>query len=66
MTNLEWIRSLSAEEMSEVHLLFCPYEHERSLTELPCYRDDLESLDMVTQEQCDKCILAWLKEERPV
>lgn len=65
MTNLEWLRTLSAEDLSEMHLLHCPYEmaDQMPVTNHPCWKG-FDNICDVTQEYCDNCVLKWLKEDR--
>ena len=60
-TNIDRIRTMSEEELAAV--LMCPYDvDETSFGEkIPCYQNDRQEL--VTEEECRKCCVNWLKSE---
>lgn len=52
MTRLEQIRNMEADQLAQ--LLLCPYE---SADKMPC-----NGVCHTTEEQCQKCMIAWLSE----
>ena len=60
-TNIDRIRTMSEEELAAV--IMCPYDlDETSFGEkIPCYQNGRQEL--VTEEECHKCCVNWLKSE---
>lgn len=59
MTNLEWVRNTSEEDLAM--LLMCPYDTIENVksNELPCQKNKDES-----KQFCFNCLKGWLRKEQ--